>query len=259
MILTRAHVLKQKRVAQDEYLLELECPEVAQLAKPGQFITLKLDRRDDPLLRRPFSIHYVDKEAGILFIYYQVLGKTTEEMSTLKEEESFSILGPLGKGFDYEVENSKILLIGGGLGQAPLAFLASELEKKGNNIRALVGAKTSLGLNNMECLGSSCEQTYLTTEDGSAGTCGRVTDCWDEAYYDFKPDRIYACGPTPMLKALKEKLQNENIFCEISLEEKMACGIGACLGCTCKKTEKDFFFHVCKDGPVFRLEEVDLG
>jgi len=258
MDLVKAPVLKQTKVAEDQFVLRLSCPTIAQKAEPGQFVTLKLNTSFDPLLRRPFSIHSVDREAGELLIYYQVVGKTTELMSELKEDDEVSLLGPLGKGFNVELENSRVLLIGGGLGQAPLRFLAEELKKKNNQITIVLGARDTQGLKNIVCFNEYCQEIKLTTEDGSIGTMGYVTEHIPDLIKVFKPQRLYACGPLPMLRVVKVLAQQAGIPCQVSLESKMACGIGVCLGCTCESSDGSSYPKVCTHGPVFWAEEVKL-
>lgn len=256
MELMTTKVISQKNVVEGQYVLRLYCPEIARKAEPGQFVTLKINE-SYPLLRRPFSLHNVNREEGYLEIYYQVLGKTTEDMKKLRKDDEISILGPLGNGFKL-IENGNALLIGGGLGQAPLRFLASELSLKNTKVRALLGARNDEGLKNIKCFGDYCEKVDCATEDGSVGVKGFVTEEIPGIIKNFKPDIIYTCGPIPMLKAIKEIAVENKIPCQISLEQKMACGIGVCLGCTCKGINKDKYPKVCVDGPVFWVEEVEV-
>ncbi|SMB92602.1 dihydroorotate dehydrogenase electron transfer subunit [Desulfonispora thiosulfatigenes DSM 11270] len=255
MKLITAKVINQVKIAKDQFVLRLYCPDIVLAAKPGQFITLKI--HEQPLLRRPFSIHYIDKEKGYLEIFYQVVGRTTKDLSNLSEDADVSLLGPLGNGFTLK-ENSKALLIGGGLGQAPLRFLATELKLLNTEVEVLLGARHEEGLKNLECFMDQTGNIHCATEDGSKGVKGFVTEVLPDIIKEFKPDIIYTCGPIPMLKAIKEIATKSQILCQISLEKTMACGIGVCLGCTCKSKNDEKYPKVCIDGPVFWAEGVDI-
>lgn len=257
MLLTEGIVVEKITLTEQQYILKILCPSIAQKAQPGQFVTLKVDvNKHDPLLRRPFSIHGVDQEQGIIEIYFQVLGKGTRELKDLQVEEKISILGPLGQGFKV-VKDAQALLIGGGLGQAPLKFLTQELVNKNTKVKVLIGARSKNDLKNISYFTDLGGAIQVYTEDGSLGEKGRVMDNLTEIIEEFTPDIIYACGPLPMLISLKKEIKNNPIPCQISLEQKMACGIGVCLGCTCGKNG-DKYPKVCVDGPVFWLSEVNM-
>lgn len=233
--------------------------EAAKDAKPGQFISMyTID--GSKLLPRPISICEIDKENGRLRVVYRVTGpKTgTEEFSKLKAGDIIPVIGPLGNGFPYEkAEGKKVFLMGGGIGVPPILELAKQMncEKK----QIVVGYRDA-----QTFLKEEFEQNgelYISTEDGSVGTKGNVMDAIRENA--LEADMIYACGPTPMLRAIKQYAEENGIECYISLEERMACGIGACLACVCKSKEKDAHSNVnnkriCKDGPVFLSTEVEI-
>ena len=233
--------------------------EAAKDAKPGQFISMyTID--GSKLLPRPISICEIDKENGRLRVVYRVTGpKTgTEEFSKLKAGDIIPVIGPLGNGFPYEkAEGKKVFLMGGGIGVPPILELAKQMncEKK----QIVVGYRDA-----QTFLKEEFEQNgelYISTEDGSVGTKGNVMDAIRENA--LEADMIYACGPTPMLRAIKQYAEENGIECYISLEERMACGIGACLACVCKTKEKDAHSNVnnkriCKDGPVFLSTEVEI-
>ena len=258
MELVKAKVIEQIAVASDQFILTINCPSIAQKAQAGQFLTLKVNSHYDPLLARPFSIHSVNRVTGDILIYYQVLGKTTQLMANLKNHDQVIVLGPLGRGFSLKDENHRALLVGGGLGQAPLRFLAEELKAKGNQVYMSIGARDKNGLKNILCLEDSCQEIRVATQDGSLGTQGVVTDFLPQIVDQFKPQIIYTCGPLPMLRAMKELAQKWSIPCQVSLETRMACGIGVCLGCTCQSTHSEIYPKVCTHGPVFWAEEVNL-
>ena len=249
-----AEVLKQECIAPDIYSMWLQTDKIAEQAVPGQFISV-YSNDGSRLLPRPISICEIDKENGRLRVVYRVTGpKTgTEEFSKLKAGDIIPVIGPLGNGFPKK--EKKAFLIGGGIGIPPMLQLAKELncEKQ-----IVLGFRDELFLmDEFKKQG----KVYVATEDGSAGTEGNVLDAIRENGLDA--EIIYACGPMPMLRALKEYAEKNHIECWISMEERMACGIGACLACVCQSKEKDAHSNVknkriCKEGPVFRAEEVEF-
>ena len=253
-----AVVHSQEQLADGIYSMWINT-EATKDAKPGQFISMyTID--GSKLLPRPISICEIDKENGRLRVVYRVTGpKTgTEEFSKLKAGDIIPVIGPLGNGFPYEkAEGKKVFLMGGGIGVPPILELAKQMncEKK----QIVVGYRDA-----QTFLKEEFEQNgelYISTEDGSGGTKGNVMDAIRENA--LEADMIYACGPTPMLRAIKQYAEENGIECYISLEERMACGIGACLACVCKSKEKDAHSNVnnkriCKDGPVFLSTEVEI-
>lgn len=227
----------------------------AQTAVAGQFVSVYCKDKTK-LLPRPISICQIDKEKGRLRIVYRVVGGGTEEMSSYSAGDDISLIGPLGNGF-MQREGKKAILIGGGIGIPPMVGLAEALKDKAE-VSVVAGYRDELFLTKeLENAG----KLYIATEDGSTGTKGTVIDAIKEQAVEG--DVIYACGPTPMLKAIKEYALANNIECQLSLEERMACGIGACLACVCQSKDKDAHSNVnnkriCKDGPVFLAEEVEL-
>lgn len=255
-VMESARVFRQTRLADGVYSMWLETKDIAEKAVPGQFISL-YTKDSAKLLPRPISICEVDREKGLLRIVYRVLGSGTEEFSRYKEGETVELMGPLGNGFPLKAgaAGRKAFLIGGGIGIPPMLELAKQLscEKQ-----IILGYRDSLFLNEeFRPYGN----VSLATEDGSVGTKGNVLDAVRE--HGLKGDVIFACGPTPMLKAIKAYASENQIECYLSLEERMACGIGACLACVCKSSgiDEHSMVHnkrVCKDGPVFQAEEVDF-
>lgn len=249
-----ATVISQQRIATGVYSMWIQTKDIAEAAVAGQFISVYC-KDGAKLLPRPISICEVDKEKKTLRIVYRVVGGGTEEMSGYMEGDTIDILGPLGNGF-FQKEK-KAILIGGGIGIPPMVELAKELQGK-CEVQIVAGYRDELFLTDeLEANGA----LYIATEDGSAGTQGTVLDAIRAN--DITGDVIYACGPTPMLRAIKGYAAEMGIEAQISLEEKMACGIGACLACVCKSKEKDHHSNVnnkriCKDGPVFLAEEVEL-
>ena len=245
-----AKILKADCLADGVYEIWFETKDIAKAAKAGQFISV-YSNDGSRMLPRPISICKV--ENNNLRIVFRVAGKGTEEFSGMRAGMILDILGPLGNGFPKK--SKKAILIGGGIGIPPMLELAKELECEK---QIVLGYRDELFLTEeFEKAG----EIYLATEDGSMGTKGTVLDAI--RVNELKADIIYACGPTPMLKAVKEYAKEAGIECWISMEERMACGVGACLGCVCKTTHKDAHSHVnnariCKEGPVFLAEEVEL-
>lgn len=249
-----AKILSQNKIADGIYSMWVETT-AAKEAKPGQFIDVYVND-DSKLLPRPISICEVKDDS--LRIVYRVVGGGTKIMSTYQEGDEIQIIGPLGNGFD--MRDGKAILVGGGIGIPPMVELAKNLsERKGKeNVISVMGYRDELFLvDELEQFST----VVIATEDGSTGTKGTVIDALDENGVDG--DVLYACGPIPMLKALKDWANGKGIECQISLEERMACGIGACLACVCKTKEKDEHSNVCnkricKDGPVFDANEIDF-
>ena len=250
-------VLSQECIAPDIYSMWILTDEIAEAAVPGQFISLYC-RDGSRLLPRPISLCEIDREKKALRIVYRVAGKGTAEFAGLKAGDTLEILGPLGNGFPLErcSGGKRAFLIGGGIGIPPMVELAKQL--KGEK-QAVIGYRNSQMFLNKEL--ESEAALYVATEDGSYGTKGNVLDAIREN--GLWADVIYACGPIPMLRALQAYAQEKNIECWLSLEERMACGVGACLACVCRSKEIDGHSHVhnkrvCKDGPVFLSTEVEL-
>lgn len=245
-------IIRQEEIADEIYSMWLRTEQIAASAKAGQFVSV-YSNDGSRLLPRPISICEIDKDDSAIRLVYRVAGKGTDEFSKLRTGGQLKLVGPLGNGFP--IKEKKAFLIGGGIGIPPMMELAKELDCEK---QIVLGYRDDLFLyDEFRKLG----KVYVATEDGSFGTEGNVIDAIKENGLDA--DIIYACGPTPMLRALKEYAAKENIECWISMEEKMACGIGACLGCVCKSKNKDSHSHVnnkriCKDGPVFRAEEVEF-
>ena len=252
-------VVSQKQIGTGIYDLTIQTKEIAAAAKAGQFVSV-YSNDASKLLPRPISLCGIDRKAGTLRLVYRVTGEHTgtEEFSRLQAGDTMKIMGPLGNGFTVE-KGRKTFLIGGGIGVPPMLQLAKEMKDAGENFQIVMGyrdAGTFL-LDEFKEQGES----FVATEDGSVGTKGNVLDAIRENHLDS--DVIYACGPTPMLRALKAYAEEQNMTCYVSMEERMACGIGACLACVCNSTEKDAHSNVknkriCKEGPVFNAKEVEL-
>ena len=249
----KAAVYSQVQLAEGIFSMWLGAGEMAKAAVPGQFIAV-YPNDSARLLPRPISICETDPEKELLRIVYRVAGEGTKELSSCRAGDTLSIMGPLGNGFP--LKDKKALLIGGGIGIPPMLELAKALSCEKTAVLGYRDSQTFLA----EEIGKYAGLA-VATEDGSVGTKGTVLDAIKAQ--GLKVDIIYACGPPPMLRALKEYAAKEGIECWISLEERMACGVGACLGCVCHSKDVDEHSNVrnkrvCKDGPVFLADEVEL-
>ncbi len=261
----KVEILSRKEVAPDIYLMKLRAPKIVQEALPGQFIQIKCGKNNYPLLRRPLSIHRIDKEKGEIYILFQVVGEGTKLLSQRAIGDDLDIMGPIGNGFNIYPESKKIMIVGGGIGVAPLMALCEESIRQGKEVRALIGAlkkELVLGEESFKILGAKVD---VATDDGSYKHHGLVTDLLEKIIKEgWLADQIFACGPKSMLGKITEIALQVNINCQVSLEERMACGIGACLGCVCKikinnrKEDKAKFEYkrICVDGPIFKGSEV---
>jgi dihydroorotate dehydrogenase electron transfer subunit len=246
--------MSQKQLAPDVYSLWVEVGDMAKIAKPGQFVAV-YSNDGSRMLPRPISICEVARMTKALRLVYRVVGDGTEEFSHLKNEDKVKIMGPLGNGFT--MKDKKAILVAGGIGIPPMLQLAKELKNVEKTI--VLGYRDSQTFLKEEF--EKYGKVVVATEDGSLGTKGNVLDAIRSEGVDG--EIIYSCGPTPMLRALKVYAAEKGIEAQISMEEKMACGIGACLACVCQSKDVDEHSHVhnkriCKDGPVFDAQEVEL-
>ena len=232
----------------------IECPEAAAKAQPGQFVNLLPD--GGFTLRRPISICGIDKEQGTLRIVFEVRGKGTKALSELRAGDTVNMLAPLGHGFTLPEKDASVILVGGGIGTPPMLPLA---QYSGKNAVVISGFRNADCAILQEDFAAAGAKTILCTDDGSAGRFGLVTLPLEEEIKAEKPALICACGPLPMLKAAAALAQAYEIPCQVSLEERMGCGIGACLVCACRTKDEhgaEQYQHVCKNGPVFNAQEV---
>lgn len=223
-----------------------------QEAHPGQFVQVLVHDSSDMFLRRPFSINYIDKATNEMWLLIQAVGKGTKKIIEMEKGEKLNLIYPLGNKFSLPETSQKVLLIGGGVGTAPLFFLGKRLQEKGFSPEFLLGGRSSLDITQLEDF-EKMGEVYLTTEDGSKGVKGLVTH--HPALKDKKIDKIYTCGPKPMMIAIAKYAADNNIECESSLENHMPCGFGACLCCV-EKTKERGNVCVCTEGPVFNIEEL---
>ena len=257
-----AKLVKKEKIIDGIYKFSLEAENIVKSARPGNFIEIRISDKTDPFLRRPISIHNLDKEKGILEIIFQIKGKGTEILSRKQEGDKIDIIGPLGHGTFKLADYKKIAIIGGGIGIFPLY----ELLKQANINNAQTGVYLSFRNKNLVMLedkfGQLTNNLNISTDDGSYKNKGFAIEFLKQDMEKKKYECIYACGPTPMLRAVKNYAVANNINCQVSLEEKMACGLGVCLGCAVKTAtspkEAPEYFHVCKAGPVFNAKDVEF-
>ena len=245
-------VLSKKTLAKEIYDITILCPDVAEAAVAGQFVNVKVDGF---MLRRPISICSIDKKKGTLRIIFEVRGEGTKELSQLSEGSMIDIVAPLGgRGFELDGHETAVI-IGGGIGNPPMLAVA---EKFGKNATVISGYRNASAVILQDDFKATGAETILCTDDGSAGRKGFVTDALKEVLESKNPDIIYACGPSVMLRRIIEIAKANGVKCQVSLEERMGCGVGACLVCACRtiRDGNEYYAHVCKDGPVFNAEEV---
>lgn len=249
----RCRLLEKRQLNADTFDFILEAGSLVQTAAPGQFAHVYVPSKT---LRRPISICDVDKQAQTLRMVFQIRGDGTDRLSHTAVGESIDVLFPLGHGFCLDHTSPSVIFVGGGIGVPPLLYAARQY---GGRARVILGFRSRDAVILTEDFAAAGCQVTLTTDDGSAGQRGFVTQRLEELLEQAPAAAIFACGPTPMLRGVAAIAASRGIPCQVSLEERMACGVGACLGCACKTTRADAiagYSHVCKDGPVFDAREV---
>jgi dihydroorotate dehydrogenase electron transfer subunit len=244
-------VVENKYLNKDFFILELTGDNKIPELRPGQFAQVRVDGSTETFLRRPISIHDVDYEKNTFKLLIQIAGKGTETLSRLKKGDSINLIYPLGNSFSMPLSDERVLLVGGGCGIAPLLFLAKHLKANGCVPDILLGFRNKDRIIEFEEY-SRIGKVYVTTEDGSMGEKGYVTS--HSAFSKQKYNRICCCGPDSMMKAIGAYSKDRNIACEVSLENLMACGIGACLCCIVDTVKGNLC--TCIDGPVFNVNDL---
>jgi dihydroorotate dehydrogenase electron transfer subunit len=240
------------------YRMGVTCSQIYGHAVPGQFVTLHLPGTLTPLLRRPFTIHRLIRNNGQVIgleILYKVVGGFTEKLTRINPGDAIDLLGPIGKGFTVSDKYRKLVLVGGGIGVAPLVFLTDALIDTGldpSDVMVFLGGRTGSDILCADIFQSHRLNLQIATDDGSLGKKSLITEPLEHWLASSRPDMICACGPMPMLRSVAEIARNHDIPCEVSIETIMACGLGACLGCAVNKSDiSEKYQHVCIDGPVF--------
>jgi len=252
-------ILRTEILGLKTYSITLLCPEIASEVMPGQFVQVRAGSGTDPFLRRTFSVCGADPERGEIKLLIEVVGRGTELLCSVKRGGSLNIIGSLGSGFDIDLGGKgPCILVAGGAGVAPLLFLVNRLcmyEKR--SVTFMMGAKTSAVLEGIIGLIRKGVTVKTATDDGSSGFHGMVSELLCKHIETIRPEAIYTCGPTPMLKEVAGIAEQSSIPCQLSLEERMACGIGVCLGCAVPFKDGRMM-RSCVDGPVFNANEVVL-
>ncbi len=248
-VIVKAPIVENRLLGNDVYKMLLDAPEIASQSKPGQFVQVKTGRLVDPLLRRPISIG--DVEDGKLALFYRVIGHGTAWLASCRNGDTIDLVGPLGNGFKLDAK--KPLLVGGGIGIAPLVLLARQFCPMPVDI--LLAGRCKEEMFWLGQFAGSCQHTYITTDDGSMGTKGTALALLPELLASGNYDQVYSCGPGPMLRAVSKETLAKGVPCQLSLEKYMSCGLGACLSCACTATGGKRV-KVCLNGPVFMAGEV---
>ncbi|HUI10435.1 MAG TPA: dihydroorotate dehydrogenase electron transfer subunit [Bacteroidota bacterium] len=255
MTIEQCAVVDVKRAGEGIYLLSFTSPAISRALRPGQFVNIRVEGGCDPLLRRPFSAYRI--EGTLVEVIFQVVGKGTDALRRKREGDLLDVMGPLGVPFRTEEGSFQTaVLLGGGLGVAPLPILTETLRHRGRDVITFLGARTSAHL-----VTAHLEGLRTATDDGSAGFHGTVVDLAGGVLRGSPPPgpKIFACGPMPMLRAVASLARSAGIPCEVSLEGPMGCGIGICQGCPVERAgDERTYALMCKDGPTFDISTIRL-
>ena len=264
MLLSHGEVLTHKRYGEKYHSLTIVAPEIGELARPGQFIDIRLPQDSSHILRRPFSVYRMHKRGGwasTIEIVFDIRGSGTAHIASLRSHSIIDLVGPAGRGFVLPKRRAHCLLVGGGIGAAPLFFLADELRNDGHRVDFVLGARTSGLLLNPIDVRRLASVYRITTEDGSQGERGRVTDVLEETIEKCETEVVYACGPHRMLAAVSQICIDNQIPIQVAVEELMGCGYGVCMTCVMAlrrqpKPSEDpeeavVYARTCTEGPVF--------
>ncbi len=262
MIQAYAKILDQTEIIKNHFIIKIFSPEIVKKAIPGQFVMLSAWEQSDPLLRRPFTFNRIFYEEGSFELLYKKVGKGTEIMSNLKTGDQVNLLGPLGNGIKFPKNIKRIAIVCRGIGVAPMLAIIDEAKEKGIDIYAYISAATKDLLLVKKEIKQMAKSLYITTDDASLGTSGKVTDFLEKTLKDTKIDAVYTCGSKRLKRHIEKLKELYGFNAWVILEEHMACGFGACKGCACKakkdNNHKDKYFLVCRDGPVFPIDEVEV-
>lgn len=256
----QARILSNEQVGPRLHIMKLQAPEIAERIAPGQFVHMKIPRMDDHILRRPFSVYYADAATGVIEILYQVVGYGSDHMTRLEEGLVCELIGPVGTGWKAPEGTKRALLVAGGVGAAPLYMMAEQLVNAGIQLDVILGAQTEAAL--------VCRERYeallgknpsCSTDDGTYGRAGFCTSLVQEALSsdkleDGSYDYLAVCGPEPLMKIVSTMATEAGVYSQISMEKRMACGVGACLSCVVNTVEGKK--RACVDGPVFDAVKV---
>jgi len=251
VFIVNSPIVDPKQFHENIYIQKIHSPEIARLIEPGQFLNIRVSETTFPLLRRPFSICDVDGEN--IFLMFNIFGEGTKILAHKHKGDLVDILGPLGKGFNFEGNYETAIIVAGGLGAAPFPFLTRKIKNQ-KKILSFVGGRTK-----NDVITYGLENCILSSDDGSVGFNGNVVRSLEDNLdkIDILNSKVFACGPNAMLRALKEFCIKHSLDCEVSTECAMACGFGICQGCPIESTEQsEKYLLVCKDGPVFNVKDI---
>lgn len=255
MLTVKSPVRKVIALENNIFLLQIHSPEIAASSSPGQFVNVKVTETIYPLLRRPFSICDIAGES--IFLMFNVFGEGTKILASKNPGALVDIIGPLGQGFNYKDGYQTAIIAAGGLGAAPFPFFTRRIKEEKKNVLTFIGGRTK-----QDVIKYGLDNVYTCSDDGSEGFKGNVVELMEEnlkLINTLDKIKIFACGPTAMLRALKEFSIKHGFNCEVSTECAMACGFGICQGCPIESTSNpDKYLLVCKDGPVFNVKDVVL-
>ena len=263
-------VVKNNEICTGHFFLSVKLPVSFKTPLPGQFVMVRERGRIDPLLGRPFSVYHFERseDGATLAILYKVIGRGTTLLSRCREGDFIEVLGPYGRAFDIYQEVKRVVFICGGIGIAPITYLAShyrgQIGRRNADLICYYGAGKAENLVGIEKIKDIVSDVFISTDDGSVGYKGLVTERFagDVSSYDHGSTKIYACGPRPMFEQLSELLAGTPLFCQILMEERMACGLGACLGCTVLLHDDEgqvTHARACTEGPVFNIRDMHWG
>ncbi len=269
MLMASGEVLSHKKYGEHYHSLTLVAPQIGEKSRPGQFVNVALQPDNAHILRRPFSVYRMHRRGGwasTIEIVFDIRGAGTSYLSTLRSHAILDIVGPLGRGFAQPRRRAHCLLVGGGIGAAPLFYLADDLRNEGHRVDFVLGARTAGLLLNAIDVRRLASVYRITTDDGSAGDEGRVTDVLPEVMDRCGTEVVYACGPDPMLAAVSQVCVERKIPVQVAVEQLMACGFGVCMSCVVpmrRKPDKDeepheamTYARACTEGPVFNGAKV---
>jgi dihydroorotate dehydrogenase electron transfer subunit len=254
-IQNKFRVVANEKLCPRFFRLSLDAKSLVKLIKPGQFIHIRVKDSLEPFFRRPFSVYRAVPGGNKAEIFYEAIGPGTKLLSEKKKGDELDILGPLGNSFSLPPKGTKtIVMVAGGIGVAPFLIFSDTLKNKGYELILLFGARTKGHTFNMKDFKANGCKVYISTDDGSVGVKGRISELFTKIPLDPKTTFLYTCGPNPMMAAVQEFAKKNNLRGQASCEEVMACALGACLGCSIETTAG--YKTVCYDGPVFDLQEV---
>ena len=254
LVCETGRIIENSAVGQNLYVMRIESPRIAQTVQPGQFIHLRVPGMEDHILRRPFSIYDVVVSSGYLDVLYQERGFGSRHMTHLVANQLVDNIGPVGRGWSLPQDITRVLIVGGGVGAAPLLMQTRALVSAGVVVDVVLGAQTKNTLVTLERFEATGAHIHVATDDGSSGVAGFCTIPAAELLAAHHYDLVACCGPEPLMRRIADAAHQAGVSCEVSLERRMACGVGACLSCVVETSKGRQ--RACVDGPIFNAREV---